>query len=303
MYILLLSPNQIKKYNWGHQLFRNEIGRQHDVVYYGGKYPDYNPKLKAKDIIKKHCKRKPDIIMTYGWRYTLPFEGIDEIDDVLKVHIAVDYVKDPKKYNKLLRKHGGYDIVFGITRRATKAMEKHNTCEKIHLLPFSVDTNIYRKLKSSKIYDVFASYNIRGDVYPGRKKIQRIVKNMGLKVVTKKIIHMGLIRTINSSKIAITHNNIHKSLSLKYTETLACGTLFLANMPEDLEVLRLEDGKHLIIYNDFNDFEDKVKYYLKNAEEREKIAKQGMKFVRKNHSCEVRVQEFTKIIEEEFDIK
>jgi spore maturation protein CgeB len=298
----MLGPNQIKRYNWGHQLFRNEIGRQHDVVYYGTGFPKYDAKLSAKDIIKKHCKRKPDIILTYGWRYTLPFVGISEVDDVLKIHIAVDYVSNPPKYNKLLQKHGGYDIIFGITGRATEAMKKHKACERIYLLPFSVDTNIYKKIKVAKKYDVFASYAIRRDIYPGRRKLRTIAKKMRLKVMTKRVVHHQLVRAINGSKIAVTHNNIYKSLSLKYTETLACGTFFLANMPEDLDILGLQNGKHLVIYNDFEDFKDKLEYYLKHAKEREQIANKGMRFVRKNHSCKKRVQQLTQIIKEEFNI-
>lgn len=304
MYILMLGPNQIARFNWGHQLFRNEIGRQHDVVYYGGRYPKYNSKLRATGIIKKHCKRKPDAILTYGWRYTLPFEGIDEVEDVLKIHIAVDYVNNPSKYNNLLQKHGGYDIVFGITGKAIRSMEEHKACEKVYLLPFSVDTNIYKKMKIPKIHDVLASYNDRKDIYPGRQELRVILKKLGgIKVETKRITHNAMVRTINRSKISITYNNIHRSLSLKYTENLACGTFFLADMPEDLDVLGFKDGKHLVIYNGFEDFRDKVKYYLKHEIERERIARYGMKFVRKNHSCKTRVQEFTKIIEEEFDIK
>lgn len=45
MKILLLSPNQIYRYNWGHQLFRNEIGKHHEVIYYGEGYLNYNKNL------------------------------------------------------------------------------------------------------------------------------------------------------------------------------------------------------------------------------------------------------------------
>jgi spore maturation protein CgeB len=46
------------------------------------------------------------------------------------------------------------------------------------------------------------------------------------------------------------------------------------------------------------DFKDKVKYFLKNDKEREEIAKNGMRFVRKNYSNKKRVEEmFNKIRE------
>ena len=307
MKILILSPNQINRYNWGHALFRKEIGCQHNTLYYGEGYPKYNPKLSVPEIIKKFYKKdKPDVILTYGWRYSVPFKGLGDITDIGKVHINVDYVREPgiTKQNKFF-KQNKYDLVFAITQRALDLHIKNKVCNIVKLLPFSVDTKIYKYLYLPKENRVFASFTDRVDIYPNRRKARNALKKAGIKVTNKRIIHRRLINNINRCKITLTSNNKFGSLSMRYTETLGCGGFLLADKPEDLELLGYEDGKHLVIYKNINDLVDKAKYYLnpKNENERCKIAKQGMKFVRRYHSCEQRVKDFAKIINEELGIK
>lgn len=301
MRILILNPNQIGRYNWGHQLFRNEIGRQHKVVYYGPGFPHYNSKWSVQDIIKKkYGNSQPDLIMTYGWRYSKDFQGLGEID-IPKVHIVVDYgrpVGIPKQ-NKFIRQNK-YDLMFSITRNAHRLLNQNIPEIPNRIIPFSVDTNIYKPIQMKKEHWVLAAFNTRVDVYPNRAKIQKALKHMGIRTITKKVVHQRLINAINRCKISVTSNNIFDSLSMRYTEVLACGGFLMADKPEDLDWVGLEDGKHLVIYNDMLDFKKKIKYYMnsKHDAERQIIAKTGMEFVRENHSCEVRVKQMTKIINE-----
>ena len=306
MKILLLSPNQIHRYNWGHQLFRNEIGNQHEVVYYGEGFPNFDSKLYVKEIIKKiYRKSKPDLIMTYGWRYSKDFNGMGDID-IPKAHIVVDYGRPQGiiRQNSFHRKNK-YDLLFVISQNAHRLITKNTPEMPAHIIPFSVDTNIYKPLNIPKENVVLAAFNSRPDVYPNRTKIRRALKQLGIKTIQKRVIHNNLIKAINRCKITVTSNNIFASLSMRYTETLACGGFLLADKPEDLESVGLEDGKHLVLYKDIKDFSKKVKYYMnpKHDSERQKIEKAGMKFVRENHSCKKRVEQMTQIINKELGIQ
>lgn len=303
MKILLLSPNQIKRYNWGHQLFRNEIGRQHEVIYYGAGFPNFDKNAKVRRIIKQNCNGNPDLIMTYGWRYSKDFLGLGKIRDIPKVHITVDYGRPSgiPKQNKFFARNR-YDLVFGITQNAIRLLKENNVCDKIEILPFSADTNIYKNLGVKKERRVLAAFSDRKDIYPNRKRVRKVIRKCKVPMIAKKVVHNNLIRWINRCKITVTSNNIFKSLSMRYTETLACGGFLLADRPEDLDFVGLKDGEHLVIYEDMDDFRDKLLYYLSHDKERTKIEKAGMDFVRKNHSCEVRVKQMTKIIKRELGI-
>ncbi len=115
MKILLLSPNQINKYNWSHQLFRNEIGRQHDVIYYGEGFSKYIPGKPVPEVVKEIGNI--DIILTYGLRYTEPFIGIGDITNIPKVHISVDYFPDSTggtyDRNNRMFARDNYSLYFG----------------------------------------------------------------------------------------------------------------------------------------------------------------------------------------------
>ena len=90
---------------------------------------------------------------------------------------------------------------------------------------------------------------------------------------------------------------------MRYTETLACGGFLLADRPDDLDLIGLEDGKHLVLYKDLKDLRGKCKYYMKNDKVRNRIRIAGMNHVRKNHSCKVRVKQMTNAINERLGIK
>jgi len=305
MKILLLSPNQVDRYNWGHQLFRNEIGCQHEVIYYGRGYKDFNPNFNLEQIIKRKYKNsQPDVVMTYGRRYTLPFKGIGEVENVIKINVAMDYMRPDamKNQNEMFKDHK-YDLLFGTTMIAINSLKENNVCERVHFLPFSVNTNIYKNLNLIKTRDVLIAFTIRDDIYPNRSKLKGILKKMKVTKMDGRPIRYKLVEAINKCKIIITSNNKWNSMSMRYTETLASGGFLLTDKPGDLDILGYVDKRHLVVYKDFRDFQDKIRYYLKNDKERNKIAKQGMNFVRTNHSCKRRVEEFTQILNKEFGLK
>lgn len=301
MDILILSPNQIDRRNWTHQLFRNEFSKHHNVTYYGEGYKGYIPGKPIPEVIKdKHF----DILFTYGMKYTEPFVGIGDVK-IPKAHLAVDYFPDATsgtyERNKKLFDRDKYDIYFGVVGDIVKNLELNKVCSKAHLLPFSIDIDIYKKLNLPKIYDIFAVFTTRSDTYPNRVAVQSYVASLP-KAFIKAVQHENYIRKINESKICVTSNNKFKSLSIKYVEVMSCGSLLFADLPEDLYELGYVPGKHLVLYNDLQDLKNKINYYLKNTSKAESIALEGMNFVRTNHNNSVRVKQFTEIVKKELGI-
>ena len=156
--------------------------------------------------------------------------------------------------------------------------------------------NIYKKLHLQKIFDVLTSSTTRQDVYPNRIKVNELVSSMNLKVLTKRVVHFDYIKSINQSKICIISINIFNSPNMKFTEFTSCGSFVLTDKPQDFDELGFVNGKHLVLYKNLNDLQDKINYYLKNDKERESIALNGMNFVRQNHSNEVRVKQMLDVI-------
>jgi spore maturation protein CgeB len=303
MKILLLSLNQIHRYNWGHQLFRNEIGKHHDVFYYGEGYLNFNNKLTAPQIIEKYGPF--DFLLTYGLRYSIPFEKISNVK-IPKGHIVIDLFPPHEggykggmhtKYKKFVERNK-YDMFFYRQRSQANYLREIGCYEPSYWLPFSVDINIYKKINIPKAYDVLTSSTQRNDVYPNRVKVNQIVKKMKLKSVMKRVVHNNYIRAINQSKICIISTNVFNSPNMKFTEFTSCGSFVLSDRPADFTELGFKNEEHLVLYNGLKDLKDKIKYFLKHNKEREAIAKNGMDFTRKNHSNVLRVKQFTRIVED-----
>ena len=58
------------------------------------------------------------------------------------------------------------------------------------------------------------------------------------------------------------------------------------------------DGEDLVIYSDLEDMCEKIKYYLENDEERERIAKAGQAKVRELFSYDNRISDMAMILRE-----
>jgi hypothetical protein len=302
MRILLLSPNQIGKYNWGHQLFRNEIGRHGDVLYYGKGYPNFDAKLTAPQIINQHGPF--DLLLTYGFRYSNPFQNIGDVK-IKKAHIIIDLFPPHSggykggmhtKFKPFIERNK-YDLFLYRQRCQADYLKEIGSVVPSYWLPFSVDINVYKKIGLPKIYDVLTSSTIRRDVYPNRSRVNKLVIKMGLKAVIKRVVHQKYIKVINQTKICIISTNVFNSPNMKFTEFTSCGSFVLSDEPADMQELGFENGKHLVIYKSMNDLRNKIKYYLKHEKEREAIAKNGMEFTRKNHNNDIRVKEMLGFIE------
>lgn len=298
MNILILSKQQLKKRNWGRELFKRDISKFHNVTYVGPGYNTLNS-FSVPQIIKN---LNVDFILTYCYSYTSIFTDFNKVN-IPKIHIEPDYVLSKNSYpgtssvqNPFYIK-SKFDLIFAPTTDSVNDMISNNISKNIRLLPFSVCTDIYKKLNTEKFFDVMSVFLVKDNLYPNRRQLQNLLHSLkDLSVFTKSVTHHSYIQKINESKIFITSNNIYKSLNMKYTEVLSCGTFLLADKPNDLEKFGYKDGEHLVIYKNFNDLKDKIYYFLKNEKEREEIAKNGMNFVRQNHSNNKRIEEMTDII-------
>lgn len=305
MKILILSRNQLYKRNWGRELFKQDISKFNDCIYYGKGY-DNDKKIRFIPDIIKTINTKPDIIYSFIFTYANDFTGYNFITDIPKIHYEVDYVYPKNLYSgSILQQNPFYyyskfDLIFAVTKRMVCDMKGNNISKKIYWLPFSVSTEKYKKLNVEKEYDIMSTFLIKDELYPNRSKLHEFIKNLNYKTFIDKVIHDEYIDKINKSKIFITSNNVYNSLNMKYTEVMSCGTLLMANEPEDLKDVGFENEKHLIIYKDFVDLKNKIDYFLKNDKEREEIALNGMKLVHEKHSNNSRIKEMMEIIKHEF---
>jgi len=198
---------------------------------------------------------------------------------------------------------GRYDLAFVPVSYMERYVADCGACRESMIMPFSVNIDKFKNLRLTKNIDAMTAYTVREDVYPNRKDVLRAIKETGVVSHSGKTSMNRYIELINESKIFVTSNNIFRSLSMKYTECMSCGTFLLADEPEDLNRFGYKDGQHLVIYNGLKDLKDKINYFLKHDKEREQIAKSGMEFVRKNYNHGAMVDIFEDHVKRRWDIK
>jgi spore maturation protein CgeB len=105
-----------------------------------------------------------------------------------------------------------------------------------------------------------------------------------------------MVRAINSYKIHF-NANISNDINYRTFETTGCGTLLLTNYTPGLEKL-FKIGEEIVTYDNINDLDEKVEYYLNNQSERIKIENAGYERSRKDHTYDERSKLLIKIINE-----
>lgn len=83
----------------------------------------------------------------------------------------------------------------------------------------------------------------------------------------------------------------HTGFNCRTFEILGNGNFELCDK-QNLEYIHLEDGKHIVFYEDKQELLKKIDYYLKNDEEREKIASQGGEYINKQYSFDKILEKF-----------
>ena len=300
MKIIMLAPNRKWKYNWGTWLFRNELGKHHEVYYYGDRYHGHTQRgqmLKSYVAIKAFLGcGKPDIVVTNGVDNCGEIRGLDQVK-VPKVALLCDYF--PRNYKKQddFLKRNKFQLALLPYKHAVRRLRKREIVKEVRWFPHGVDTEIYEKKEVKKPIDVLAVFSYNDFEYPNRAKVRRVIDALQVTSFTKKVVRHEYIQKINESKMAVASMDKYGSFNLRMTEIPACGTLLISDECECLKELGFKNRENIVLYETINHLRKRVDYYLKHEKERERIALNGMKLVREHHSNRERVKQFTKIVQ------
>jgi len=110
------------------------------------------------------------------------------------------------------------------------------------------------------------------------------------------VIGDDMVNSINSYKIHF-NCNISDDINYRTFETTGCGTFLLTNYTQGLEKL-FDIGKEIVVYENIDDLDNKVRYYLDNPNERDEIAKAGYKRAKNDHTYYERAKKIIEIINE-----
>ena len=231
---------------------------------WGLNYPDFN-------ISFSEIEKWADVIFVIE-NYTSDWLPINEISNSkkLKIFWSIDshcVLEQHKQLCRLLN----IDILLNSTESYLPNFD--GLVKKSYWFPNSYPDDLVFSKDIEKTIDVGFCGNDRPEIhYLDKFKIRKDLFVIG----------DDMVNAINSYKIHF-NKNIADDINYRTFETTGCGTFLLTNYTPGLEKL-FDIGKEIVVYNDLNDLDNKVKYYLENEEERKKIAKAGYERSKKDHT-------------------
>jgi hypothetical protein len=182
-------------------------------------------------------------------------------------------------------------------------------------LPHSVNTNVFCDYQMPKLYDVISSGHSSNN-YPLRYLIQKTMPNVsGLKFsmpthpqlemnrpkfqsdTSKFLIRENYAKFLNQSKMFAFGGGANNYPVAKYFEGMGSETMVLAPFPKDGKELGFVPNENLVEINGDN-FVDKIRWYLKHDEERQRIVECARETVLRDHSVEKRAKQLTDFLHE-----
>lgn len=257
-------------------------------------------------------RSRPELFIVTGGNRVLPVT----VEKIKKLGCtSVLWTTDaPIEFSSILRAAPFYDYIFCQGSEAVKIFSDNKI--ESHLLPMACSPDFHYTVELTPNERQTLSHDIVfvGSYYPNRAELfkkltcfdfaiwgpgwQQLEPSSGLQQCLKgRHTPPALWRKIYSSaKIVLaTHFKSSETTFAVYQasprifEAMACGAFVITDEQKDVLSL-FEDSKHLISYNNSEDLKDKIKYFLNNNEERDRIAKQGQAEVLKRHTYAHRIE-------------
>lgn len=219
-------------------------------------------------------------------------------------------------FNRFERvKTGQIDMIFlryygnGIAFRV-----KHDMKCAVGYCPWSISPKLFYDLNLERVRDVYITGS-HNPIYPirmmlhfpiqqkyGHTPIEGYIDDFTFIADEKKFLYYRYFSTLNTSKMAVFDSSLFKYPLMKFFEVMACNTLAMSDLPVDWEVLGFKPEINMVSIN-YYDYLDKIKYYIRNEDERKRIAQNGMNLILNYHTNEIRAEQLIFQLEELINAK
>ncbi len=164
-----------------------------------------------------------------------------------------------------------FDCVFCAQRDGAEAMQDAGI-ETAAWLPLACDPEIHRKHDLPKAYD----FCFVGHLFPGaRTELVDLLRRRFPSHFVGQRFFEEMAQTYSASRVVF-NRSILNDINMRVFEALAAGSLLVTNdLADNGQEELFRDGVHLAVYRDADELLDKVAFYLRRGEVREKIAAAG----------------------------
>jgi len=220
--------------------------------------------------------------------------------DIPELHPCCWWISDthlPKAYKKIKEKIKKYDYIFCMQKEGAERLYKE-TGKECYWVPWAVDeiSEDFKFLSDKeRIWDIcFIGTDGKHSL---RKVGLEILKMNYPNSYFGRIHYTELLNYYSKARIVVNYP-INNDINARMFESMGAGALLINHKIKNNGFNELfKENEHLVLFEDITkELKEKVDYYLKNKEEREKIAYDGFQYVKNNHTYRHRLIQIFKII-------
>ncbi|MEI8024981.1 MAG: glycosyltransferase [Pseudomonadota bacterium] len=252
---------------------------------------------------------EPDYILTQCWGFSFNTQDFLKLKSKSKfklINISMDDRLNFVEYSRKLGAEVGlleFGKICDLVLTTTKEASHWYHCEGVRAmyLPLASSTEFYHPLEVVKRYDV----GFIGNCYGYRKTLVEFLQRSGISIVAHgKGWPDGMLQFVDNNKFfneckivlgigTVGHTKNFFTLKLRDFDAPMSGACYVTHHNEDLLEF-FEPNKEIVLCKNANDFLNKINYYLKHPEEREKIATAARKRALADHQYRQRFKSIFK---------
>jgi spore maturation protein CgeB len=287
--------------NWGlsyehYNFYLALLNMDYSLIYF-----DYD-RIKQKYGIKKMSQMlreavyyyHPNILFYFNYYDWIDHDIWRELSDEMTTKTIVWLADDHYRYEETRPIWELFYLVVTTDKEGYDKRRKEGF-SNVLLSQWACNHFFYKNLNLPKIYDV----SFIGRCYGKRLSFIETLRKEEVDVATfgqgwendRRILQSDLIKIYNQSKISlnISFAKLDNNIQIKGRDFEApwCGSLLVTKHSREIAKYLMPE-KEIATYQDANDAVEKIKYYLKNEDERKRVAKKGYERVLKEHTFEKR---------------
>ncbi len=232
----------------------------------------------------------PDVFMFMDTSVFYPLKNLDSLRCVKACYMIDAHIN----FEHHLQFARDFDIVF-IAHKPALELFKEKGIKNVFWVPPACDPEIHGKKTEKRLYDIGFVGALNPENNPERVDLFNKLKQR-FHTYYEKCFLERMAEVFAQSKIVF-NKSIAGGLNMRVFEVLASGSMLLTNKANGSGLQDLfQDRKHLVIYRNQYELIELADYYLKNDEEREEIAVEGMKKVLDEHTYRHRADDMIRIL-------
>jgi 2-polyprenyl-3-methyl-5-hydroxy-6-metoxy-1,4-benzoquinol methylase len=179
-----------------------------------------------------------------------------------------------------------FDLVFAAQRDGADRLRQGGIASA-SWLPLACDPGIHRRHDVPKEWDVC----FVGNLFPGpRQELLELIRERFPTTFVGRRYFEDMARTYSASRVVF-NRSIRNDINMRVFEALACGSLLVTNdLRENGQEELFLAGEHLVTYAGAEDLLDRIAFYLRHEESRERIAAAGREVALARHTYRHRME-------------